>query len=555
MDATAAPMDVQQQQIPENPLEAPPSGPPEERFASQIASGTAFDDKRLRVDDVLLLARFSQTKETHDLLGRHLLMDDSLVNIFNILNNPFCTTYYDRDGTPRRVGTDVAFLTNPLELFSKNIRFASYFITIKPTGGAVVEAYVIPTIPVKNFYVIDLLKVPTEFVKYSQPGGVFDTLLYKIFYELKVLGYNLKGLEQDSRKKPYKLLINFDIYYNRSRDLAGAFHRDISTGLGNNPIYVSLEFFGENKDAIFFGPEVFCHTTEAESIEVQMERYSDIDLRNEVLRRREESSPFSKSLRLLCKPQTTIIFNNHLAIHASPITDPYLAFHQGRETELLGTPFHDDSLRLETTAPAHQVVETTRTVRRTFLRTWISSGEGFTLDRPNSHRLEGFGLLQKIAETPDIVFSAITQEQLFGGAIVDGQDETIKTSTLKEPTLKEPTIETPTFLKSETGLKTNVTDEINKTDSTDSIELDNFKIVGNPLNSSIQINLDVPFEEITGAENIEKYKLKEISFIKEIINKKGGNKNVRKNRKNRKNSKTKKIIKTKKTKKNNKYKK
>jgi len=559
----AAPMDVQQQQIPENPLEAPPSGPPEERFASQIASGNAFDDKRLRVNDVLLLARFSQTEETHNLLGIHLLMDDSLVNIFHILNNPFCTTYYDRYGTPRRVGTDVPFLTNPVELFSKNIRFASYYIELKHSGSGryspIVDAYVINTIPVKNFYVIDLLKVPTEFVKYSQPGGVFDTLLYKILYELKVLSYQLDGLGRDSLEKPYKLLINFDIYYNRSRDLAGAFHRDISTGLGNNPIYVSLEFFGENKDAIFFGPEVFCHTTETESIEVQMERYSDIDLRNEVLRRREENSPFSKSLRLLCKPQTTIIFNNHLAIHASPITDPYLAFHQGRETDVLGTPFHDESQRLETTAPAHQVVETTRTVRRTFLRTWISSGEGFTLDRPNSRRLEGFGLLQRIAETPDIAFSVITQEILFGGAIVDGQDETIKTSTLKEPT-----IESPMFLKSETGLKDIVTDKINKTDSTDSTELDNFKIVGNPLNSRVQINLDVPFEEITGDENIEKYKLKEISFIKEIINKKGGNKKIRKNRKNIKTKKIRKAIKsnkynkhrkTKKTAKNNKHKK
>jgi hypothetical protein len=142
---------------------------------------------------------------------------------------------------------------------------------------------------------------------------------------------------------------------------------------------------------------------------------------------------------------------------------------------------------------------------------------------------------------------------------VDGQDETIKTSTLKEPT-----IESPMFLKSETGLKDIVTDKINKTNSTDSTELDNFKIVGNPLNPSIQINCDVPFEEITGDENIEKYKLKEISFIKEIINKKGGNKKIRKNRKNIKTKKIRKAIKsnkynkhrkTKKTAKNNKHKK
>jgi hypothetical protein len=141
--------------------------------------------------------------------------------------------------------------------------------------------------------------------------------------------------------------------------------------------------------------------------------------------------------------------------------------------------------------------------------------------------------LQAINEsTPPFNGSEITDEDKFGGSV---NIENYKVANMK----------TSSFLKPE------IKPEIKPKDMV-SEKLIDFKIVGDPSNPPIELNLDVSFEEITGKSNINNYKLKEMAFIKAIVNKKGG-----KNRKYKKRyiNKTKKARKTKKVRKTQKVKK
>jgi hypothetical protein len=71
------------------------------------------------------------------------------------------------------------------------------------------------------------------------------------------------------------------------------------------------------------------------------------------------------------------------------------------------------------------------------------------------------------------------------------------------------------------------------------IELTNFVIFGNANKSNIKINVDVPYDDIKGIDNIKKYQEIESKFLNAYLKqvqilKKGGNKRKTKKRKSRK---------------------
>jgi hypothetical protein len=232
----------------------------------------------------------------------------------------------------------------------------------------------------------------------------------------------------------------------------------------------------------------------------------------------QDELPSHKSFRLLCKDGTTILFNDKLLIHATPITDT-VVLDEGAEPV---NEFAADEQRLEVEYPMHPIVHNTRTMIRSFLRTHFAPFQGFNPTNSNSVRIPGYRLLALIAGIPGINYDAstVTEEDLYGGEKLN--------------------IEANPLL--ETKLQNTLP---NKTPSSEG-ELIDFKIVGNQSKPQIEINLNVPFEDIVGENNIQKNELQLVSFISSLINKKGG-----KNRryKKRYNNKTKKAIKTKKVRK------
>jgi hypothetical protein len=276
---------------------------------------------------------------------------------------------------------------------------------------------------------------------------------------------------------------------------------------GNDPLNVSLEFFDDNRDDVFLGPEVFYSPLQQDENPAQF-RYSDVALRREIERRRVAQEhftdipipiPTSKSLRLLVKDGIVILFNNKLVIHATPITEDYHGYDTdflyqdpARTVQTMGNPFNDDTGRIEIFDRPEQlgIIDRTRTRRRSFLRTWISSAGPEYIP-------EGMGippdddLVLMFNNLPDIYFGDLTPYQLYGG----------------EPPIKNNMIPM--------------------------IPISNFKIVGDPLHPNIKINCDVPFEEIED-ENIENQIAKENEFISKLSVKKGGKNKKRNNRKTKK---------------------
>jgi len=584
---------------------------PSQRYAAQ-AQNVAADNRRLTRAGTVLLARFSQIPQTHGSLAGHLLSAESRAMIHALLSMP-CTTYVGLPPTPPQTVDQLGAL---------NIRFASFYIRIKTASepGPIISAYMIPTIPVNGFAVINLFALAASppgsaandiYNNCVAPEGVLTVLFRKILYELKVLGYDLNGTGTYNPEMPTSLLINCDIYYNRSSTQAGHFHRDISApadgtpeaaavnavsaataaafglnpdyvagvvAFGNNPQNVSLEFFSPQIHSPFLGPEVFLHDLLAG--ENSTVRYSDAVVNAEFLRRNTAAqeaatapahiahaqavaaaNPFdiraqaapgqisaalslveasARSLRVLVTDGTTVLFNNFAAIHATPITQPYQVLHPDlTPTPGLGNPFETDQNRLEVTAPQHPAVAITRDDPRTFLRIWFAAApEWFRITEYPNIQIGGLHALAEIAVFPAVDFPELNPSQIYGGSTISSyEDES------KKPI--------STLLKSEYNLKN---ETINKSEYNNLV---NFKISGDPKNPIVKINCDVPFEEINGPENIEKYKDKELEFLKKLVNQKGGKNNRRKHKKtyNRKTKKNRKTNKAKKHRKNTKSKK
>jgi hypothetical protein len=370
----------------------------------------------------------------------------------------------------------------------------------------------------------------------------------KIIRELQVIGYELDGSDPVG-----SLLISFDVYYNRARDLApqrdtsGKWHRDISAGMGNDTNYASLEYFVPREDIVMLGPEAFYHPIEGEPVEVYMDRYPDAELKEIYESRKLAMDPTANSLRVLAKDGTTILFNNKELIHATPITRPI------HTRNFLGDPvtmnvFGTNRERLEVSRPNNPVVLNTATGARSFVRCWIASGDPFSekIEKGTLINYDINTIRACIEAMPGFRGTSIDDTDIFGGTVTINNENNIVPKMI-EPHMVDTNsnVKTNLLLKSEMQSKNNIINE-------DANKLFEFKITGNPLNSPITLNFDIPFEDITGKSNINNYKLKEMTFIKAIVNKKGG-----KNRKYKKRyiNKTKKARKTKKVRKTQKVKK
>jgi hypothetical protein len=496
------------------PVAAAMGGPePLQRLARYQSAEEAFMEKSLIPQGgQLLLARFEQFSTTdidvHKLLEEN-LFGNSRENIFRLLQRTNISHF--ESGTD-----DPPPIVEPSVLDKYPIRFASFYISIKNLRSSantpIISVELVPTIPIPGFYIMNLLNMERdELAHYMTPRtGIFENLTLKIIRELKVIGYKLDGTDNSS-EKPCNLLISFDIYYNRARDRAGIWHRDTTHYIGSHPINVSLEFFTD--DSVYFlGPEALIHSVAGESPEVYLDRYADYQVKAMLDSRKAYPGTGSdKSFRLLCRNRTTILFNNYELIHATPITEPIEPKEEGAPyINVLG----DDARRLETTVPQHPIVQNTRHLKRSFLRTHISgisSSTSVSYTPPeNSIKLNSLFVLGLIQSIPGIDYDAttVTEEDLYGGTIIQN----------------------------------NLTNKISSSET----ELLDFKIVGNPLKPVVELNLNVPFEEVSGENNIKNNEFQLLSFISSISKKTGG-----KNRRYKKRyyNKTKKAIKTKKVRK------
>jgi len=517
---------------------------PVQRLARYQSDEEAFMEKSLIPQGgQLLLARFEQFRTTdidvHELLQEN-LFGNSREHVYELFRRTDVTHFENFTDSPPPI------MEGSVQDLDKHpIRFASFYISIKNLESSattpIISVELVPTIPIPGFYIMNLLNMEGgELTPYMTPRtGIFENLALKIIRELKVIGYKLNGSDNPD-EKPCNLLISFDIYYNRSKASAGIWHRDSTHYIGSHPIYASLEFF--TGDGIYFlGPDALIHSAAGEPPEVYLDRYADYKVKAMLdSRRAYPGTGIPKSFRLLCRNRTTILFNNYELIHATPITEPIEPKEEGAPyINVLG---HDER-RLETVAPQHPIVQNTRTLKRSFLRTHISgisSSTGVSYTPPeNSIKLNTFFVLGLIQAIPGIDYhaTAVTEEDLYGGTTIENiQPEVNSLNKLNNSNIKQvnPLLETK--------IQNNLT---NKTPSSET-ELLEFKIVGNPLKPVVELNFDVPFQEVTGENNIQKNELELVSFISSISNKKGG-----KNRryKKRYNNKTKKTIKTKKVRK------
>ena len=541
----------------------------EERLSKKI--GEIDEEKRLVFDGEVLLARFSQFQtltdiririDVHDNLRDHLFTPEAMVNMLELINSPYCAFYgpmADPSQTPQKqdknryvmeITRSAPLSTQQAALETVNIRFASFYVKITSDPEMPIQIYLINTLPVGGSYVIDIIKLRDEgeadITSYTTgTKGVMFNLGLKIIRELQVIGYKLDG-----RDAVGSLLISFDVYYNRTRDpdpqrdTSGKFHRDISGGPGNDTNYASLEYFVP-EDIVMLGPEAFYKPIEGEPVEVYMDRYPDAELKEMYETRKRVGDLAANSFRVLAKDGTTILFNNKEFIHATPITRPIQVYPLKRN--FVGNPvnmnvFGTNTERLEVSRPFNPVVRNTATGARSFVRCWIASGNPFSEEIEKRTLINyDIGTIRAcISSMRTFQPTSIDDTDIFGGTVTINNENNIVHKMI-EPHMVDTNsnVKTNLLLKSEMQSKNNIINE-----STN--KLIDFKIVGNPSNPPIELNLDVPFEDITGKSNINNYKLKEMAFIKAIVNKKGG-----KNRKYKKRyiNKTKKARKTKKVRK------
>ena len=536
-------------------------GPPdiEERLTTKI--GEIDKEKQLVLNSKLLLARFSQFKtlgniNVHENLTENIFSDAAMTNILDLIKRPSCI-FYVRN--PHGITEpplphskhDIVMKTTDINILkSVNIRFASFYVVITNNPEMPIQIYLIPTLPILDFYVIDITKLSNAEVDVSRyticPDGVMCNLGLKIIRELQVLGFKLDGTD-----RPGKILFSFDVYYNRPRDHAnpnndssGTWHRDISSGIGNDTNFVSLEYFVPREDIVMLGPEAFYNPIEGQPLQVYTSRYPDDVVKQIYEARQSIRDPTANSFRVLAKNGTTILFNNKELIHATPITRPIRVYPKrqifGQDVTM--NVFGTNTERLEVSRPDNFVVKNTAEGNRSFVRCWVASCDqyGNFIEHGILIKYDIDTIRKCIISMPPFQGSAIEPTDIFGGTVTINSENNIVPKMI-EPHMVDTNsnVKTNLLLKSEMQSKNSIINEgANK--------LFEFKMTGNPLNSPITLDFDVPFEDIVGETNINNYKLKEMIFISSISNKKGG-----KNRryKKRYNNKTKKAIKTKKVRK------
>jgi hypothetical protein len=455
-------------------------------------------------DSQVLLARFEQGVvsgiDVHAALKHNLFSPETFTNLLSLISRPEITDYPE-DDMPRETFIEMAY--NDVNVFSQiNIRFASFHVSILTPLGRTnglgndypILIRLIDTQSIEGMTIINLMKLPEEekTAYITASNSICNVLVRKIIRELKVLNYKLNGTD-DPRIKPCELIFNFDIYYNRTRDRAGVFHRDISpmSGLVNN---ISLEFFAE-EGTVFLGPEVIIHDAGNEPLEVLSNVYEH-EMIDEKLRNMSLTNNWSNkmSLRVMCQDATTILFNNMALIHATPTTNASFLTNY--------------SERIEATQPLHPAVINTNTMARSFLRTHIVVIDP-TTPIINAILFEPINayFLSAVTSGMDYINTPLEMRDLLGGAILSENIPKVKV-----------------FIKSNNkstknkkiSKKQSRTIRGSKASNVDFIS--DFKIVGKVSKPFIEVKSNSAFKKVKNKKEIKQNELKLLKTLKMLAN-------------------------------------
>jgi RNA polymerase-associated protein CTR9/transcription factor SPN1 len=379
------------------------------------------------------------------------------------------------------------------ELSNKNIRIASFYYS-----PIYKEIYFIKTIP---WGPCDILNINDPNIIYSLANDIY----------VKIVNNNM----YDSH-----LIVSYDIYYNRKRDRAGLFHRDMNNlippekminlpydidaiNMFNQPNYVSLEFFSE-PGKLYLGPEVIYYPEDTSSEFNQQIVYKNI------------ADTRKTSFRVLVQDGTVIMFNNFAYIHATPTTIPIIV---NEEIQMDTTAlFIDNPYRLGQTNDISEPILNTENDIRTFVRSYIKildATKSLPIDSSqiirnvlyNNQNVNTVFKVNQVSPNDYFQFNPLEiSKHIRGGTISLDNFYTINNF----PTIINPT----TQIKKATQTK-----QISKIEP---IKLMNFKIK----NDHIKINLDIDYPEIK-KKYIGIMQKKENEFLKMIKSKKIGNRKTR----------------------------
>jgi hypothetical protein len=445
----------------------------------------SLDNRMLRDGETLLLARINQLDDTHHELKHLLFSATGITQITNYVNDPEITTAN---------GEIIGNITEQ-DTQRHNLRILTFYVDFTFTEEPYFKVYIIPTQQMIHFYAMNLIPLHDN----PYVSSLIEKLTQKLLYELKILGYTLGEREPEITEmgtdtRPNHLIVNIDVYYNRGRENAGVFHQDRllgSTRPGDNPLYVSLEFFMD-PTIISLGPEAIIRPENYGTAD----RYDDDELVQTIQSRAtninteyvaQSTIPSYMSMRTLIKDGTITMFNNLEIIHATPFTEAYPSSREPRRliNPIIGFGTYRRAERRISLTP---IVTSTQTTTRSFLRMWFAEVP-YTID-------------ESCLEIPTDLLERLL--------------EINRTELTVHPTQ-------PLTLEQIAG-------------ASNQIELTNFVIFGNANKPNIKINVDVPYDDIKGIDNIKKYQEIESKFLNAYLKqvqilKKGGKRKTKKSRK------------------------
>jgi hypothetical protein len=368
---------------------------------------------RITSDQDTILVRYNH--DLHYGMKEHFTTDIGKQHIVGLINNqvPLDTgsVHATRIETPYR-NRDITMN----DLYREPIRIASFLVY---SDDLETKFKLIPTIYQSEFICINLIGNDPAIIRANHE--IIELLKNRIHTELILL--NGRGT----------FIVSFDIYYNRLLAQSGQFHRDIGTGVGNTPNYVSLEYFAES-DRPFFGPEALLNPRQPNEPAV----FTNLD-RNQT------------SMRLLVRDGIVIIFNNFNLVHATPIIS------SSDQDNMFSRQIHRSEIQ-----PRDQHLVNNTLERRTFLRSWIQELQ----------------VEQPIQELFSVNNGVLSKAPYFDR--LQGEVETLPLDNNFQNDLINPEIHGGSSHNPESSHP----------------EIFQFRLVGNPLKSPITVDADNFFQEI-----------------------------------------------------------
>jgi len=412
-------------------------------------------------------------------------------------------------------------LLSPADLNRTNIRTASFHVMLNSATAVKedkIKIFLIDTIPIRSFFTVNFRDLYAR--NPHRYNGLYHAYLSKIISHLKTIEVI------DNHGNPSMITqftVNFDVYYDRTLDKSGLFHSDTDVGNANRPIYVSLEIFAPDGVTLLGTEVLFCeqfHQTDLGSLKIGNTKASDEIIYNKV------SQEGLRSYRVLVDNKSTVLFNNARAIHATPIIGIPIPGQNGT------VPFNvlerqQEIRRLEADAPGSAIITDTKILPRSFIRTYISPVDATVHVQEIYNPLAvPYNVIEHYIQVEDqSEIDRLRNEDFHGGSVNVYNNATSNISKYTAPQI----------------IGKYATKQIVNTQNNDLIS---FTIRGNPYKTQIAFTNNVMFEEIAPS-HVNEFITKENNEINELkqkiamMNKKGGNKKMRRNiTKKRKNKKT-----------------